>query len=120
MADKNGFIFRVSKPYEGRIHDFNIRKTEGPLPAVPILADSGYQGLQNIHSAAVFIPKKKPKNGSLSDENKQLSRRRIVIEHVIGHLKKWQILAARYRGQLTDYAQIFQTIAGLHNFLLVG
>ena len=124
MTGKNSFIFRVSKPYEGRVHDFNIRKTEGPLPAVPILSDSGYQGLQNIHSAAVFIPKKKPKNGSLSDaekaENKQLARRRIVIEHVIGHLKKWQILAARYRGQLDHYAQIFQTIAGLHNFLLVG
>ena len=94
------------------------------MPAVPIFADLGYQGLQNHHSAAVFIPKKKLKHGSLSDaekaENKQLYRRRIAIEHVIGHLKKWQILAARYRSLLTDYAQIFQTIAGLHNFLLAG
>ncbi len=124
VVDQRKRIVQASKPYEGRVHDFNIRKTEGPLPAVPILADSGYQGLQNCHSAAVFIPKKKPKNGSLSEaekaENKQLSRRRIVVEHVIGHLKKWQILAACYRGLLADYAQIFQTIAGLHNFLLVG
>ena len=124
VIDSRKRIVQVSKPYEGRIHDFNIRKKEGPLPAVPIFADLGYQGLQNHHSAAVFIPKKKPKHGSLSDaekaENKQLSRRRIAIEHVIGHLKKWQILAARYRSLLTDYAQIFQTIAGLHNFLLAG
>ena len=41
----NGQILRVSKPYEGRVHDFEISKSEGPLPAVPILADSGYQGL---------------------------------------------------------------------------
>ena len=118
----NGRILRVSKPYEGRVHDFKIRQSEGPLPAVPILADSGYQGLQNCHSAAVFIPQKKPRNGSLSDveraENKQLSHRRIVVEHVFAHLKKWQILATRYRGLLHDYGQIFQTIAGFHNFLL--
>ncbi len=108
----------------GRFTIFNIRKKEGALPAVPILADSGYQGLQNHHSAAVFIPKKKPKNGSLSDaekaENKQLSRRRIVVEHVFAHLKKWQILAVCYRGQLDHYAQVFQTIAGLHNFPLAA
>lgn len=61
ITDHKGRILRVSKPYEGRVHDFNIRKTEGPLPAVPILADSGYQGLQNEHSARVILPKKKPK-----------------------------------------------------------
>ena len=124
VTDAKGRILRVSKPYEGRVHDFEIRKTEGPLFAVPILADSGYQGLQNEHAAGVILPKKKPKNGSLSDaeraENKQLSRRRIVVEHVFAHLKKWQILATRYRGLLHDYAQIFQTIAGLHNLLMVG
>ena len=55
-----------SKPYEGRVHDFEIRKSEGPLPVVPILSDSGYQGLQNEHLVAVILTKKKPKNGSLS------------------------------------------------------
>ena len=57
VTDSKGRILRVSKPYEGRIHDFEIRKTEGPLPAVPILADSGYQGLQNDHSTGVILPK---------------------------------------------------------------
>ena len=115
----NGRILRVSKPYEGRVHDFEIRKTEGPLPAVPILADSGYQGLQNEHSAAVILPKKKPKNGSLSSSeqarNTKLARCRIAIEHTFAHLKKWHILAARYRGHLSSYPQIFHTIAGIYN-----
>ena len=61
ITDPKGRILRVSKPYEGRVHDFKIRKTEGPLPAVPILADSGYQGLQNEHSAGVILPKKNRK-----------------------------------------------------------
>ena len=118
----NGRILRVSKPYEGRVHDFKIRQSEGPLPAVPILADSGYQGLQNEHSAAVILPKKKPKNGSLSASeqarNTKLARCRIAIEHTFAHLKKWNILAARYRGHLDSYPQIFQTIAGIYNLSL--
>jgi len=121
----NGRILRVSKPYEGRVHDFEIRKTEGPLPAVPILADSGYQGLQNEHSAAVILPKKRPKNGSLSAaeqaRNTKLARCRIAIdEHTFAHLKKWNILAARYRGHLSNYPQIFHTIAGFYNLSRAG
>ena len=133
MIDSKGRILRVSKPYEGRVHDFEIRKTEGSLPAVPILADSGYQGLQNEHSAAVILPKKKPKNGSLSASdqarNSKLARCRIFthpakcrifIEHTFAHLKKWHILAARYRGHLSNYPQIFQTIAGIYNLSRAG
>ena len=119
VIEPKGRILRVSKHYEGRVHDFEIRKTEGPLPAVPILADSGYQGLQNEHSAGVILPKKKPKNGSLSASeqarNTKLARCRIAIEHTFAHLKKWHILAARYRGHLDSYPTIFQTIAGVYN-----
>ena len=119
VIEPNGRILRISKPYEGRVHDFEIRKTEGPLPSVPILADSGYQGLQNEHSAAVILPKEKPKNGSLSAaeqaRNTKLARCRIAIEHTFAHLKKWHILAARYRGHLDSYPKIFQTIAGIYN-----
>ena len=46
MIDPKGRILHVSKSYEGRIHDFEIRPSEGLLPPVPILADSDYQGLQ--------------------------------------------------------------------------
>jgi len=119
-----GRILRESKPYEGRVHDFEIRKTEGSLPAVSILADSGYQGLQKEHSAAVILLKKKPKNGSLSASeqarNTKLARGRIVVEHTFVHLKKWHILADRYRGLLSNYPKIFQTIAGIYNLSLIG
>ena len=46
VTDSKGRIFQVSKPYEGRVHDFEIRKTEGPLPSIPILADSGYKAFK--------------------------------------------------------------------------
>lgn len=124
VTDEQGKILRVSKPYPGCIHDFEIRKNEGPLPPVPILADSGYQGLQNIHSAAVLLPKKKPKGGCLTDSerarNEKLARCRIRVEHVFAHLKKWQILASRYRGFLQNYARTFQIVAGLYNLSIAG
>ena len=76
-----------------------------------------------FYKRSLKIQNKKPKNGSLSaseqSRNAKLARRRIVVEHVIGHLKKWQILAARYRGHLDHYAQIFQTIAGTYNLSYV-
>ena len=46
VTDSKGRIFQVSKPYEGRVHDFELRKTEGPLPSIPILADSGYKAFK--------------------------------------------------------------------------
>ena len=74
----------------------------------PVLADSGYQGLQNEHSAGVILPKKKPKNGSLSASeqarNTKHARCRIVVEHTSAHFKKWRILANHYRGLLDLYA----------------
>ena len=123
VTDPKGRILRVSKAYEGRVHDFEIRKTEGPLPAIPILADLGYQGLQNEYSAGVILPKKKPRNGSLSASeqarNTKLARCRIVVEHTFAHIKKWRILADRYRSHLDLYAQVFQTIAGIYNLSFV-
>ena len=58
VTDPKGRILRVSKAYEGCVHDFEIRKTEGPLSEIPILADLGYQGLQNEHSTAAILPKR--------------------------------------------------------------
>ena len=48
VTDSKGRILRVSKPYEGRVHDFEIRKTEGPLPAVPILTETKENFLKKV------------------------------------------------------------------------
>ena len=38
VIEPKGRILRVSKPYEGCVHDFKISQSEGPLPAIQILA----------------------------------------------------------------------------------
>jgi hypothetical protein len=41
---------------------------------------------------------------------------RIPVEHVIGHLKKFRLLAEVYRGRPERYDESALVIAGLHNY----
>ena len=80
--------------------------------------DSGYQGIQDIHPNADF-PYKTSKNKPLDAEEKEyntaLSRVRVVVEHIIGDLKAFKILADRYRNKRKCYGVKFNIIAGIVN-----
>ena len=86
-----------------------------------MLADSGYQGLAKLHEKS-RTPRKKPRKGELTDEqkrgNRELARRRVVVEHVIRRLKIFRILAERYRNRRNRFSLRFNLIAGLHNYEL--
>jgi hypothetical protein len=62
-------------------------------PYLPALTDTGYIGLQKIHSKT-DMPKKKSKNNPLTREdkmrNRELSSQRVLNEHVIGKLKRFK------------------------------
>jgi hypothetical protein len=83
------------------------------------LADSGYQGLQDIHKQTV-LPVKKAKGGSLSAEDKhnnsRLAKLRIRVEQVIRSLKVFKILSERYRNRRKRLGLRFSLIAGIYNF----
>ena len=85
------------------------------------LADSGYQGLLDWHENS-RTPFKKPKGGELTEEqkqfNKELASERVVIEHIIRHLKIFRILAERYRNRRRRFMLRVNLIAGLYNFAL--
>jgi transposase len=90
----------------GSVHDFNLCKTSLLMLAVHltvlILADSGYQGIQS-HYAWSLIPIKKSKDSELSAEekafNRELSRRRIVIENINARIKVFKIMSHPYRNR---------------------
>ena len=42
------------------------------------------------------------------------------VEHVIGHLKKYRLLAGVYRGREERYDENALVIAGLHNYKELG
>ena len=104
----------------GPVHDFTLYQRSGiePHESLEVLADSGYQGLQKLHSKS-RTPQKKPRKSELTEEQKQsnreLARRRVVVEHVIRCLKIFRILAERYRNRRKRFSLRFNLIAGLYN-----
>lgn len=107
----------------GPTHDFALYK-QSKLElheSLELLADSGYQGLDKRHDKSQ-TPKKKPKKGQLTKDekraNRELSRRRIVVENVIRSLKIFRILLERYRNRRRRFSLRFNLIAGLYNFEL--
>jgi len=120
-------ILNVSNNYPGSTHDKTILLKEKSLDClpkfVPILADLGYQGIKNDYPEhCLVIPFKKPSKKELSKRNKQfnkeLSADRVMVEHVIGDIKKYRVLSDKYRGRASKYNQIVRSIASLHNFKL--
>ncbi len=86
-----------------------------------MLAESGYQGLDKLHGKS-RTPKKKPRKGQLTKAekraNRELSRRRIVVENVIRSLKIFRTLSERYRNRRRRFGLRFNLIAGLYNYEL--
>ena len=80
--------------------------------------DSGYQGVQKELSRAI-IPKKKsnlhPLNEEEKDFNKQLSQKRIAIEHVNRKLKIFRIMKETYRNHQNRYEEKLQIMCGIYN-----
>jgi transposase len=82
------------------------------------LADSGYLGIAKVHANSQ-IPHKKSKLHPLTkeqkQENRQVSRERFLVEHVIRRLKIFRILAERYRNRRKRFGLRFNLIAALCN-----
>jgi hypothetical protein len=106
----------------GRTHDFNLYKnTIGGrvLDSIKVQSDSGYQGIAKYHKNSE-TPKKKPKGGELTPEekaeNKRIARERILIENINAKFKVFKIMANKYRNRRTRHALRANIISGIINF----
>ena len=81
--------------------------------------DSGYQGILKLHIKSE-TPKKKPKGGELTAEekaeNKRLSQERILIENVNAKVKVFKIVANKYRNRRKRFGLRMALICGIINF----
>lgn len=66
-----------------------------------------------------YTPLKNQKGQELTDQQKEFKRAlasiRIRIEHGIGWIKNWAIIATRFRCSHSIYGLVMQTICGLVN-----
>jgi len=106
---------------KGSTHDFKLFKDsyKGILSKIRIMADSGYQGISDIHANS-DVPRKKSKKHPLTKEEKQsnklLSKERILIEHINRRIKRFKILSHRYRNKRRNHALRVSLICAIHNF----
>jgi hypothetical protein len=107
----------------GKRHDFRLFKESGVrfLTNTEVLTDTGYLGINKIHTNS-RLPKKKTKKHPLTKEdkieNKKLSSQRVTNENVIGMLKRFKIIADKYRNRRRRFGLRFNLIAGIYNYEL--
>lgn len=129
-------IIFPGQTHDGSIHDYTLLKNElAPDVAwfekINVSVDLGYKGIKKEYSFSenINIPHKKPgksknnPNPSLTkkqkNENRTLSKHRVVVEHAIGGMKRFQSMVIRFRNHVDIIAdQIACISAGLWNLKL--
>jgi hypothetical protein len=122
VTRKSRLVKYLSKTHEGKKHDKKICDEEQlTLPeGSQLYKDNGYQGYEPL-GVETEQPKKKPRGKELSGRDKQRNRRisklRIVVEHVIGGVKRCRIVKDILRNLKDGFADLVMEIAcGLQNY----
>src|SRR4051794_21694394 len=110
-------IAAVCPSVPGRMHDKKLydRSRAVAPPDAKRTGDTAYIG------TPLVTPNRKPRGGLLTEvqkeENRRVSRRRVVAEHGIGKMKVWRVAAERYRNPVGRHTLIMKNVAGLHNLM---
>lgn len=123
MIDKKTTQVICTDFANGRKHDFRLFKESKMLihHKVKVITDTGYQGIQKIHNNSE-LPRKRNKKHPLTKKdnanNHRLSIERALNENVISILKRFKIIADKYRNRRKRFGLRFNLIAGIYNFEL--
>jgi hypothetical protein len=124
LVNAKAKIALLTTTCEGKKHDKKVADEAGfTLPPGSVLyQDTGFQGFA-LEGVTVFQPKKKPRGGELTPEekecNRQISRIRVRVEHAIGGVKRYRIVKDQLRNWKQGFRdRVMETCCGLHNFRL--
>jgi len=115
----SGRILDVSPSFPGKVHDKKMwdewmEQFDHDFTHEKVLADKGYIGVPEC-----LCPVKKPVGGELTEDeklfNKVIGSVRVIVEQVIGRIKRFSILKHRYRGERSEHETIFRLCAKLAN-----
>ena len=123
VADRNGELLELDAGHRGPASDKRLYEQSGVrerYARADQRADRGYPGC-----AGVQVPHKKPKGGTLTDEqraaNHVLASERVPVEHAIRRIKAFKIMRGDYRLATGLFPCVAATVAGLiHVIRLVG
>lgn len=129
VSTKNRLVLHLCRHVPGRVSDLVLLRATGVMRRIPkeVVArvDKGYEGLEEEYPEVKVQKPKKARRGhplTVLEKiyNRAMSSLRIPVEHVIGHLKKYRLLAGIYRGRLERYDESALVIAGLNNYRELG
>jgi hypothetical protein len=114
-------IIYLSKTVEGKKHDKKTADEEAiKYPkSIVLQQDTGFQGYAP-EGVIIKQPKKKPRGKELTkeekEENRKLSRVRVVIEHLISGAKRLRIVKEELRLKVENISDdAMETACGMHN-----
>jgi hypothetical protein len=122
-TDQHGGILSVGKAYRGPTADIKIYEAE-PIAELltekPRMGDKAYGAGKHPE---IETPLKKPKGKELSAaqkaENKELSKKRVRVEHGIRRVKGWRIVRDEYRMPLGLFTSVTSAVVGLVQFATI-
>ncbi len=127
VDEESGAIVDVSDSVPGPWADIKLLEKSRLMKQLPEgvggIGDLGYVGIGELHpTGAGAAPRRKPrgKERPPADRkyNRAFSRRRIVVEHAIGRLRRFRAVAHVNRHRRHGHAMRVRAIAGLVNRML--
>ena len=124
VDEETGQIVDIADSRLGPAADINVleesRLLERLPPGVGAIGDLAYVGIDKLHPAGLgAAPRKKPREkerpaGDI-EYNQAFSRRRIVVEHSIGRMRRYQSLTQMDRNHRQAHTARTRAVAGLVN-----
>lgn len=127
VDEESGRIVDVSDSVPGRWADIKLLKTSRLMRRLPTgvggIGDLGYVGIGALHPSGLGAsPRRKPRGKDRPPEdrkyNRAFSRRRIIVEHGIGRLRRFGAVSHVNRHRRKGHAVRVRAIAGLVNRML--
>jgi hypothetical protein len=124
LTTKN-LILHVSGNVPGSVSDSTVLAGSGVMHSIPenvqVNLDRGYEGAENRYpNNKVYKAKRAQRNHPLTVfeklYNHLINKTRILVEHVIGRVKKFRIVSELFRNRRAIHGNFFVTVAGLINF----
>ncbi len=125
VDEHSGRVVDVSDSVPGRWADIKLLRRSRLMkrlpPGVGGLGDLGYTGIRDVHPSGACPrrkPRGKPRTAEDAKYNRAFSRRRIVVEHAIGRMRRFRAVTDVNRHPRRGHAMRVRAIAGLVNRML--
>ncbi len=127
ICDMAKYVWFLGQTTQGSVHDFTLLQLEFDtreewFKFLNILVDLGYLGMDKVYEIKnLYIPiKRKPRpKGEPKSEltytqkqyNKAIGQVRVLVEHAIGGIKRFNILVYRFRNKILNFDDLVMEVA---------